>query len=219
MIAGMERGGGAGPGSADSLEVDASGTWRALRMAGSDQAGSFGAQLDAAALAKLETDVAAAVEAGPPSREAPWPAGGSVDTFWAGEVVAQLAADEEPPDAWAPLVASCRALLDGSADNPVAAIALTPTADGELRHVGHESVPTDGAGFAVEATVFGSDGSTHGSWTGAVAAPQQIPAGWSAPIGLGESGLAPANGQTVGVTVTFAFVEGLPRQATLWAST
>jgi hypothetical protein len=217
MIAGMER---AGPGgSGGSLEIGEDGSWRLRRLSGSERAGRFGDRLDDAALEALKAEVAEAAAAGPPGREEPWQPGGLVDSFWAGDVVAQIGSEEEPPAGWEGLARRCRTLLEGAADMPIATVEVDPAGDGELRHVGAEPVPTNGAGFAVEATVFGSDGAMHDSWTGAVEAPQEIPPGWQAPLGLGASGLAPAPGQTIGVTVTFAFVDGLPRPATLWAST
>jgi hypothetical protein len=218
MIAGMERAGAGGSGGG-SLEIDDDGTWRVRRLSGSERAGRFGDRLDGAALEAVKAEVAEAAAAGPPSRDEPWRPGGLVDSFWAGDVVAQIGADEEPPAAWEGLARRCRALLDGAAEMPIATIEADATGDGELRHAGTEPVPTNGAGFSVEATVFGPGGSTHDSWTGTIEAPQEIPPGWQASLGLDGSGLVPAAGQTIGVTVRFAFVDGLPRPAMLWAST
>ena len=220
MIAGMGRSGGTGAGS-DELEVEEDGSWKALLSAGGERAGRFGGTLDAADLERLRAEVAAAAESGPPVREAPWPPGAAVDSFWAGEVVGQITQDEEPPAAWQPLVARCRTMLAGAAGSPLAAVEADVAGDGVLRQVGDQPVTTDGSGFAVEATLFGPDSSTLGSWSTTVAVPEggELPPGWEAPLGLSGSGLEPADGQTVSVWISFAMVEGLPRPMSIWAST
>jgi hypothetical protein len=220
MIAGMGRAGGSGAGS-DELEVEQDGSWKALLSAGGERAGRFGGTLDPQALQSLEADVAAAVAAGAPTRQDPWPPGAAVDTFWAGEVVAQLTQDEDPPDPWRPLVSTCRRLLAGAAGSPLAAVEADVAGDGALRQVGSQPVTTDGNGFAVEATLVGPDSATLGSWSTTVAVPEggELAPGWEAPLGLSSSGLEAADGQTVSVWITFAVVEGLPRPMTLWTST
>jgi hypothetical protein len=217
MIAGMGRAGGYGGG--DELEVDDDGTWRALRSGGAERAGRFGGRLDTDALDRLKAEVAAAADAGPPVREDPWPPGAAVDSFWAGDVVAQLTQDEEPSGAWTALVGTCRRLLAGATDSPLAAIEVSAEGDGALRHAGTDPVTTDGAGFAVEATLYGGDSATLGSWSTTVAVPDggQVGPGWEAPLGLSGSGLEATGNQTIGVWVSFAFVDGLPRPMTVVA--
>lgn len=214
MIAGMGRTDG------HELEVDEDGTWRALLPSG-ERVGRFGGDLGGGALEELRAEVATAAEAGPPRRDAPWPAGGAVDTFWAGDVVAQLGQDEEPPDGWRGLVTRCRAMLAAAVDAPVAALEASAAGDGALRHAGTEPLATDGSGFAVEATLYAPDSALLGSWTTTLPAPADgaVPPGWEAPLGLSGSGFSPSGGQTVGVSVSFALGDGLPRPMSLWAST
>lgn len=214
MIAGMGRTDG------QELEVDDDGTWRALVTSG-ERVGRFGGTLDGGALDDLKAGVAAAADAGPPTRQDPWPAGGAVETFWAGDVVAQLGQGEEPPEAWRGVVVRCRGLLAGATDAPVAALEASAEGDGSLRHAGTEPLPTDGSGFSVEATLYGPDSARLGSWTTAVPDPGDgtVPPGWEAPLGLSGSGFQPSGGQTVGVSVSFALGEGLPRPMNVWAST
>jgi hypothetical protein len=214
MIAGMGRSGGG------QLEIEDDGSWRVLLPAG-ERVGRFGGTLDGADLERLRAEVAAAAQAGAPARDQPWPAGGSVDTFWAGDVVAQATVDEQLGPDWAALAATCRGLLDAAPGSPLAAIEVSASGDGAVRHVGTEPVPTDGSGFSVEATLFAADSALLDSWSTTVEAPAggEVPPGWEAALGLSGSGLAPEGDQTVSVTVGFAFVEGLPQPMSAWAST
>ena len=218
MIVGMSRAGGFGPG-ADELEVDDDGSWKALRSAGSAVGGRFGGQLDPDVIARLHTEAEAAASAGPPVREDAWSPGAVVDTFWAGEVVAQIEREAPLPGPWEPVAAFCRSQLEGAVDAPLAAVQLEPAGEATLRHVGSEALSTDGSGFSVEATLTGPDSSTLGSWTTTVDAPEVIEPGWETTLGLGRSGFHPEGGQTIGLNVTFTMVDGLPRPVALWAST
>ena len=214
MIAGMGRTDG------QEMEVDEDGAWRALVTSG-ERVGRFGGRLGDGDLDDLKEEVAASTRAGAPAREDPWPAGGLVETFWAGEVVAQLAQDEEPDEAWRALVGRCRQLLAAAPGSPLAALEASAAGDGAVRHVGSEPLATDGSGFTVEATLYGPDSSLLGSYATTVPGPGDgvVPPGWEAPLGLSASGLAPTGGQTVGVSVGFALGAGLPRPMSVWAST
>ncbi len=158
-------------------------------------AGRFGGRLGADVIARLRTEAEAAASAGPPVREDPWSPGAVVDTFWAGEVVAQVELDEPLSGPWEPVATFCRSQLERAVDSPLArAVQLDPAGEATLRHVGSEALSTDGSGFSVEATLIGPDSSTLGSWTTTVDAPEILEPGWETTLGLSASGFHPPKG-------------------------
>jgi hypothetical protein len=206
----------------DSLEVHDDGSWTASVTSGSDVAGRFGSRLDDEELTNVRTLSSDAAHAGWTARseDQPWQAGMPAETVSAGDETGQLEIGAQWPDPWQPLVTWARAFLTGVTADPVAAVALDPTGDGTLRHVGSEPLTVGEAGFGVLAYVAAADGAIGESWSDTVPSPEggSIPPGWATPIGLGSTGLSPPAGSSVEVSATFTITDPLPHEVTIGAT-
>jgi hypothetical protein len=206
----------------DSIEVADDGTWTILVTSGEGLAGRCGARLSEGEISNLRSLVDVAAAAGPPVRpdDMPWKAGAAVETIYAAETVGQAEWGAPWPPEWRALSSWAQDLLAGSAEHPVACVALDLAGDGAMRQAGTEPVETDGSAFAVHAYESAADGAIGNTWETTVPGPDGgvLPVGWKRPLGLSSAGLtAPANG-TIEVSVSFTLIDPPPQAISVWAS-
>lgn len=206
--------------SGDSLEVDADGAFRMRVLTGS-RVGRFAGTVEHDAGQQLELAASAAREAGSSARVEPWRSEATTGSISIdGTVVFEFDVHDDIAGPWADVVDRARALVEVLLDQPLAALALELRAQplhADVRHIGSDPLTVDLSSATVEAYLVGSDGATHGSWTGRLEAPDTgIEPGWEADLRLEEAGFELTDGRACEVTVHLALPDPVPYPAQLW---
>ncbi len=190
MLLSYRRTGGHQPADFETLEIEEDGSfrmWRTIARASRPptSVGRFAGTVPHEELDALRSRIQPAGAEG--DLEMQMPPGSAVERVRVAGGVATLPHGAEPEGAWAGLVSRCRALLATLTSQPLAAIGLQLSADGqqvELVHLGTEPVLLDPSTIVVRATV--REGSRQvGEWGwSANGEPSDLEAapGWSMPL-------------------------------------